>query len=116
MTETLRVSFDVQGSAPVPYRVTFESSGPGSLAGVCSCPAGENGQACKHRLEILAGRAEGIVSGNEHQVPLVSRWLSGSNIEQALRGLATAEEQLAVAKRAVAQAKRTLGAAMRGTE
>jgi uncharacterized Zn finger protein len=56
--------FIVQGSADEPYKVTFRRKG-NNLSAYCTCPAGENGQYCKHRFRILAGCDDGIVSENK---------------------------------------------------
>ena len=86
------VEFLVQGSAPYPYRVTFELSGP-RLSAFCTCPAGDKGLHCKHRLNILAGDTTGVI-GNADQVPLISTWLPGTQLEAALADLAQAEDAL----------------------
>ena len=62
--------FKVQGSASDPYDVTFQYHGT-NLSAYCTCPAGVNGQYCKHRFAIMAGEAIGIVSGNESDVATV---------------------------------------------
>ena len=64
------VSFLVQGSAPEPYHVLFRRNGA-NLSAYCTCPAGENGMHCKHRIRILQGLAEGIVSENVADVQKV---------------------------------------------
>jgi uncharacterized Zn finger protein len=45
------ICFLVQGSAEEPYKVTFRKKG-NNLSAYCTCPAGENGQYCKHRIEV----------------------------------------------------------------
>ena len=101
------ISFLVQGSAEEPYRVTFQKN-VNSLNAYCTCPAGENGQYCKHRIRILAGITQGIVSGNEAEVQVVASWLQGTDIEVALNGLIDAEEQYERAKLELAGAKKRL--------
>lgn len=105
-------SFQVQGSAPDPYQVTFVNRGAGDLSAYCTCPAGENGQYCKHRFAILNGDTRAIVSGNEDDVPEVASWLRGSDIEAALRDLADAEREFARAKKRVSQMKKALAQSM----
>lgn len=107
------ISFDVQGSAQAPYTVTFQKTG-NDITALCSCPAGDNGQACKHRLGILSGSTEGIVSGNEALASSVAGWLPGSNLEQALEAVAQAERAAEKAKKELSQAKKALGVAFRG--
>ena len=106
------IDFQVQGSAPDPYTVTFELHGT-KLSAYCTCPAGENGQYCKHRFAILGGNTSGVVSGNVGEVTTVASWLVGSNVQTAMNALAAAEAELAVAQTAVSAAKKKVAAAMR---
>jgi len=110
MTE---IRFQVQGSAAEPYVVTFINRGNGNLSAHCTCPAGENGQYCKHRIAILNGDTAAIVSGNEHEVSMLASWFVGSDIESALKELATAERELERAKKEVSRLKKRLAEAMR---
>jgi len=107
------IRFQVQGSADSPYDVTFVNRGNGNLSAYCTCPAGENGQYCKHRFAILNGEIKAIVSGNEHEVSLVVSWLAGSDIESALKDVAAAELELERAKKEVSRVKKLLAEAMR---
>lgn len=106
------IEFLVQGSSPDPYRVTFQKAGD-HLAAFCTCAAGESGQYCKHRFNILHALEEGIVSGNLHQVGLVASWLVGSDVEAALNEVAQAEAALEKAKKALTTAKKKVAAVMR---
>lgn len=108
------VRFQVQGSAPDPYEVRFVRQGNSGLFAFCTCPAGEKGQHCKHRLAILSGETKGIVSGNEGEAGLVLSWLTGSDLEEALNDLDAAEITLAEAKSRVSSAKRRVGRVMQG--
>jgi uncharacterized Zn finger protein len=109
----MEISFLVQGSSQEPYKVVFRRAEAG-LSAFCNCPAGDNGQACKHRLSILNGDVKGIVSNNTQEVTTLLSWLVGTNVEMALRAVESAELQLEQAKIAVTKAKKSLGAAMRG--
>ena len=106
------VEFLVQGSSPSPYRVTFQKIGD-HLAAFCTCAAGESGQYCKHRFNILYALEDGIVSSNLHQVELVASWLAGSDVEAALSEVAQAEAAFEKAKKAVTAAKKKVAAVMR---
>jgi hypothetical protein len=101
------ISFLVQGSAEEPYRVTFRKNG-NSLNAYCTCPAGENGQYCKHRIKILGGITHGIISGNEAELQIAALWLQGTDMEVALNALNDAEEQYEKAKIDLAGAKKRL--------
>lgn len=102
----------VQGSAAEPYMVLIEKSGS-NLNAFCTCPAGSNGQYCKHRFRILSGNPEGMVSGDESLLVAVVDWLVGTDVEQAIGELARAEDALRFAQRAVKSAKINLAAALR---
>ncbi len=75
--------FKVKGSAKDPYEVTFIKDGD-SLTALCTCPAGEFGNVCKHRTSILDGELTGIVSDNAESVTKIVQWLVGSDVEAAL--------------------------------
>ncbi len=107
------IQFFVQGSAEAPYKIIFRKINT-NFSASCTCPAGENGQICKHRVKILTGITEGIVSGNESDVSKVASWLTGTHLEEALKVLIVAEERCEQAKRELATAKKKLATAMRG--
>jgi uncharacterized Zn finger protein len=86
------IRFLVQGSAEEPYNVTFRKSA-NNLSAYCTCPAGETGQICKHRINILCGITDGIVSENEAKVKVVNLWLKGTDVEVALTAVIDAEKK-----------------------
>ncbi len=106
------IQFLVQGSADEPYEVTFQKAGD-NLSAFCTCAAGQNGQYCKHRFQILEGNTEGIVSRNSEQVPTVVAWLPGTDVAEAMAALAAAEREFDRAKKIVTNAKKNLASAMR---
>lgn len=106
------IEFLVQGSSPEPYRVTFIKD-KHNLNAYYTCPAGENGQHCKHRFAILAGDGSAIVSKNKDQVATVKVWLPGTELENALVKLAEAEHDYDTAKERLTTAKRKIAQAMR---
>jgi hypothetical protein len=110
--EMISLKFLVQGSADFPYEVTFTVKG-NNLNAYCTCPAGKNGQYCKHRMSILRGEANAVVSSNRGEVPIVQSWLAGSDIEFAIHDIAEAEHDFDEAKKKLSQAKRALAKAMR---
>jgi len=107
-----RIEFLVKGSAPKAYHVTFTKYGD-NLNAFCTCPAGENGQYCKHRFGILSGSDKAVVSENKEQVPIVQAWLAGSDLEEALMELAEAEDEHSHARKRLLQAKKNVAKAMR---
>jgi hypothetical protein len=105
------MKFSVKGSAAQPYELIFIKDGE-SLTAICSCPAGEHGNFCKHRLSILDGKARGIVSDNVEHVATVAGWLAGTDVESALQEVRELEKKPGVDKQALAAAKRRLARAM----
>jgi len=106
------IHFLVQGSAQEPYKVTFLKEG-NNLTALCTCPAGENGLYCKHRFRILDGSAQDIVSSNTGDVKTVQSWLIGTDVENAMRELQTAEQELMQIKKKVSALKKKVARAMR---
>lgn len=104
-------SFRIQGSKEEPYLVRFVFS-DGQLSAFCDCAAGENGMACKHRLNILAGKDVGLVSGNSAEILEVREWLSGTELESLVQKIEELEEQERRIKLALKSAKKHLGRIM----
>ena len=107
-----RAEFLVQGSAPDPYAVTFVKDDD-NLSAYCTCPAGENGQYCKHRFAILSGIKTGIISDNANEVLMVKAWLVGADVQAAMLEVAAAEREAESAKKRLTAAKKVLAAGMR---
>lgn len=102
-----RIEFLVQGSAAEPYRTVFRTDG-NNLTAYCSCPAGKHGLHCKHRIRILAGQTENIVSGNISDVEIVHSWIKGTDMEQILKDFAEAESRYEIAKDDLGKCKKKL--------
>lgn len=105
--------FKVKGSSSDPYEVTFIKDGA-SLTAICTCPAGTFGNLCKHRVAIIDGKSESIVSENADQVPKIAEWLRGTDVEVALTELRAAEivkgfpkEEIKILKRNLARVMNT---------
>jgi len=106
--DTHTFEFLVQGSGPEPYRVSFRRGSANNISASCTCPAGESGMHCKHRIRILRGIVEGVVSKNTSDVTTVAGWLAGSDIETALQTIDELERQAAQIKNALSAAKKSL--------
>lgn len=100
--------FLVQGSAPEPYVVSFRRRDAKNISACCTCPAGESGMSCKHRIRILRGIIEGIVSKNTADVSTVAGWLAGSDVETALDTVHQLEKEAERIKKALSAAKKAL--------
>jgi hypothetical protein len=105
------LSFLVKGSAADPYEVTFIKDGD-SLTALCTCPAGQFGNFCKHRITILDGDDKAIVSDNANRVPTIVEWLRGSDVAAALIEFRNVEKADGVSKSVLATAKKKLARAM----
>lgn len=108
----MEISFMVSGSAPDPYEVTFLRTNE-KVTAFCTCPAGENGQYCKHRLAIMEGHASVMASQNQGDIGTVRAWLIGTELEAALFEFRQAESVYEAAKTALGIAKKNLGKKMR---
>jgi uncharacterized Zn finger protein len=107
-----RIEFLVKGSSPEPYEVTFLKKGT-NISAFCTCPAGMNGQYCKHRFGILAGSAANVIDANSDDISTVSSWLPGSDIETAWVEVKRLEHESELIKTKLSQAKKSLAKAMR---
>lgn len=106
-----RIGFLVKGSSPEPYQVTFTKKGA-NISAYCTCPAGENGQYCKHRFGILAGSSTNVISASADDIALVSSWLAGSDIETAWVEVKRLEQEAEQIKSQLTHAKKALAKAM----
>ena len=103
--------FLVKGSSSDTYEITFIKDGD-SLTALCTCPAGQFGNVCKHRVGILDGKFGSITSDNADQAPTVTEWLVGTDVEAALSALREAEKFNECSKDDLAMLKKTLARAM----
>lgn len=101
----------VKGSSPDPYEMTFIKDGA-SLTALCTCPAGTFGNLCKHRVAIIDGDAKAVVEEDAGRVSQVVEWLSGTDVESALKTLRDIESDKAAPKGDLVAAKRKLARAM----
>lgn len=104
--------FHVQGSSVEPYTVTFEQI-DGELKGYCTCPAGDNGQFCKHRVNLLYGVVDNVIDMTDSKMEQLHQWLSGSRVEVVLKEVTDAEREVAEANRRLKDAKKNLSKALR---
>jgi len=106
------VVFEVNGSSSEPYGVVFVKRSETNLSAYCSCRAGENSQSCKHRLSILEGKTDGIVSSNLDQVKIVQSWLAGTDLEKNLKIMRQLESEATRIKKELSFAKKSVSNAM----
>lgn len=106
----MRQVFKIQGSADQPYVVAIEKSGD-ALHATCSCPAGQVGQYCKHRVALLHGVVDGIVDGD---INAIAGWLTGTRLEGLFHEIAALEDQQEALKKKISSVKKQLAREMAG--
>ena len=106
------ILFQVQGSQPDPYVIEFTKNSDGSLKVSCSCPAGDTGLHCKHRIGLLTGDTKDLVSRNKPELETVNAWLQGTDLEKCLEEYLRLEKELETMKRQLNKAKKKLAEAM----
>lgn len=107
-----KIEFLVQGSATEPYKVVLQKTDQGVNAD-CDCTASFNGSSCKHRLQILAGNAEGIVTANKNEVAEVASWFKGSELEKRVSEIEAKEKQMEALNKEIQNLKKQLSKSMR---
>jgi uncharacterized Zn finger protein len=103
--------FHVKGSSSDAYEVTFIKDGA-SLTALCTCPAGQFGNSCKHRVTLLDGNSASVSGDNANQVATVTQWLLGTDVEAALAELRAGERDSECSKEDIATLKKKLARAM----
>ena len=104
--------FKVKGSASKPYTVSFKKN-HNNINASCTCPAGENGKHCKHRLAIMAGDSKSVVCSNKNQVTTIQLWLPGSDLGKTFVELTSAEHEYKKAKQRLTIAKKRIADTMK---
>lgn len=107
-----RLEFVVVGSQGDHYRVVFERV-DNNLNGFCNCPAGINGQYCKHRFSLLNGEYHSIQEGKISDLQALKAMLAGTDLEVAYTNLIDAEKTFAEAKNKLDVARKSVALAMR---
>ena len=106
------LAFEVESSSTGEiYQVRVSRNGD-SLTCTCTCPAGQNRSACKHRLGILRGESNGIVGGDTDCIRRVPELLVGTDVEKAMNTLAALDEEMALLKKRISAAKKALSRVM----
>ena len=105
-------AFLVQGSAPEPYEVHFRLDGR-NLTAICTCPAGENGQYCKHRFGIMSGVTKGVVSENHDDVAKVASWVEDTDVGEIWNEVKDLERQVDSLNQRLSSLKKKLAQKMR---
>ncbi len=111
MTETLE--FVVVGSQGDPYEIIATRDGA-DVTISCNCTAGERGQLCRHRLNLLNGDITDLDSDNDADIATLAAWLPGTPFAEAMEALHKAQATYDAAKPELARSKKALGRIMSG--
>ncbi len=103
--------FKVKGSSADAYELTFIKDGD-SLTALCTCPAGQFGGLCKHRVAIIDGDSRSVCSDNADQAKKIVEWVVGTDVEAALSELRTAEKNKELSKDDIKALKKKVARAM----
>ncbi len=101
-------TFLIKGSSPDPYEVTFKRREDQRLNAYCTCPASEFGMYCKHRIRILKGSTDNIISGNKNDVAVVVDWLKNTDLELILNEFGKLESEEMRIKKELQMVKKIL--------
>jgi len=82
----------------------------------CDCPAGENGQYCKHRLALISGDESEVVEVVEADAPVgeIAKLFAGSRLEAAISAMYKQEAVVKKAQADLRAIKKTVANAMLG--
>ena len=95
------------------YNVTFKKADD-VFTSSCNCTAGEHGQICKHRLNILNGDLSGTRDIKRDDILAMLTWFKETRAEEALKQLNSAQNELEQAKKRLASAKKQLSRILNG--
>ena len=103
--------FHVKGSSADAYEVTFIKDGD-SLTALCTCPAGQFGGLCKHRVALIDGKSDAVTSDNADQVAKIVEWADGTDVAVALAILRDGENNKNLSKEEIKVLKKNVARAM----
>jgi hypothetical protein len=80
----------------------------------CSCPAGENGQHCTHRIALANGDTSRLVQPNDVAVKALITMLSTTSIPQTVKRIVELEQIAASIKKEISDEKKKLSILFHG--
>jgi len=104
----------VQQGDEEPCEVLFQRKGS-NMSASCSCQHEDVNTLCMHRLILLRGElgSMSLVEGDERDLPKIPKMVAGTDIDQALKALAAAEEMMQEANQDYREAKALMIDAMK---
>ena len=109
------VHLTVYGSEGTAYRVTIEQMPDAEIRAFCTCDAGRQGKACRHRNALLQGDFSFIDVQSMEDAKTAVAWLPRSLLEKALERVKTEQTIVDEAQQRLKRAKQALDLAMRGS-
>ena len=109
---TYNVKFLVQGSSEEAYEVTFSGLASNNMSVFCTCQAGKHRLICKHKINILRGSAENVLSNNADEIKTLQEWLKGTALEREIAEMDRLEIEYEKAKNAFSRSKKSVAKSM----
>lgn len=94
------------------YTITVFDQGPNPVI-TCTCPAGANGQYCKHRFALIDGDDREVVEST-HSVLDLAAVVAETPLAATIEYMREQERAVAAAQAELKRAKKKVAAAMRG--
>ena len=94
------------------YEVSAQSA-DGRVRFTCTCPAGQSGQHCKHRIALLNGDGAALLSGHENLEGFLYL-VSGTALVTHLGELTRLEQEADEIRRRIVAVKKALAREMAG--
>lgn len=90
----MALKFMVSGSQGDEYEIRAAKKGTEMWIS-CTCPAGQFGTYCKHRMALLNGQVDALLSGNEKDVEKLAKILRGTTLEKLMDERFALEKEIA---------------------
>lgn len=107
MTGTISIHCKSSSSDEI-YLLELGKTSEGRPWFTCSCPAGQNGQACKHRLGILEPNSKALIDIDSEQKTAIHSIISGWDVIKEIQTVSELEKQIEGLKKNVAKQKKKI--------
>lgn len=109
-----KARLSVQGSAKTPYDVTFYLDETQQIVATCSCPAGQNGTHCKHRIRILNGDVSDVIDGDLSVLSQIISHYQKSDLQKLIEEMNVLDEEIDALKNRKKALTKQIGQALLG--
>lgn len=97
-----------------PHEVIFRREGKAVTAS-CSCSSAKLGMDCRHRLDLIGGRDQCLVSGNYEDTNILKEWLENTPLKRAFADFEALRKASWQISEDIQEARRVLAAELRGS-